>query len=152
MAMATATKAVREVAYRSASEMREVLGKLFATADRDELIGPLLRAAHARTRFEFTDLKLAVNVASKPDDARHAIEWDFSARAPWPPKLTFTMASAVANSYLQGRESLPVLIARGRVRCKADSRAALLFLPTARLLVKPYRELVEHEYPHLVIR
>jgi hypothetical protein len=151
MGALTATKAVKEVAFRSVTEAREVLQRLLERVDADERIGPVFRAAHARTRFECTDLDLALNVASRLDDSEHCIEWSFEQRPPWSPKLTFVMSSAVVNIYLQGRESLPVLIARGRVRCKADSRAALLFLPTARLLVKPYRELVEAEYPHLMV-
>jgi hypothetical protein len=61
------------------------------------------------------------------------------------------MSSAVANSFLQGRESLPVAIARKRVRCRCEARAALLFLPALRLLSAPYRELIESDYPHLAL-
>jgi hypothetical protein len=152
MGAVAATTAVKEAAFKSVAELREVVERLLEKVDADERIGPVFRAAHARTRFEYTDLPLAVNVASRNDDSEHSIEWSFQKRAPWKPKLTITMSSAVGNIYLQGRESLPVLIARGRVRVKADSSAALLFLPTARLLVKPYRELIASEYPHLLLK
>ena len=43
------------------------------------------------------------------------------------------MSAEVANRYLQGRESLAIAIARGQVRCRGESRAALAYLPAARL-------------------
>lgn len=151
MCAIAASRAVEEVEFRSADELREVTERLLENVASDERIGPVFRAAHARTRFEYTDYEIALNVSSRLDNSDRCIEWSFARRPPWPPKLTFVMTSSVANAYLQGRESLPVLIARGKVRCKADSRAALLFLPLARLLVKPYRALLESDYPHLVI-
>ena len=60
------------------------------------------------------------------------------------------MPAAVANRYLQGRESLAIAIARGEVSCKGEPRTALLYLPAARLLGEPYRRVVEAEFPALV--
>ncbi len=148
---ATAVRAAEEIAFRSAEELREVLDLVFESVDADERLGPLFRTAHTRARFELTDHVLAVNVASQLDDPDHCLRWSFAKRPPWPPKLTFVMSSGVANAYLQGRESLPVAIARGRIRYSGESRAALLFLPLARLLVKPYTELIETQYPHLLL-
>jgi hypothetical protein len=61
------------------------------------------------------------------------------------------MDSATANAYLQGKESLAVAIARGKVRCSGESRVALLYLPALRLVVEPYRRLVRERYPHLAL-
>jgi hypothetical protein len=137
-----------EVAFRSPAELREVLDGLLASVDRDERVGPMLRAADIRTRLEFTDMKLALNVASA-EDPEHAIEWSFSRRAPWTPKLVLRMDSDVANRWLQGSESIAVALARGRVQCTGESRSALFFLPTAKLLADPYRKLLASKYKHL---
>jgi hypothetical protein len=137
-----------EVAFRSPAELREVLGSLLESVESDERAGPMLRAARVRTRFEFTDMDLALNVASA-DDAKRSIEWGFERRAPWTPKLVLTMDSEVANRWLQGRESIAVAIARGRVRCKGEGRSALSFLPTVKLLSDPYRRLLASKYRHL---
>jgi hypothetical protein len=137
--------------FTSASELREVLDRLLARVDADERVGPMLRAARMRTRFEFTDLPVALNLASAQRNLDRCVEWSFSGRAPWEPLLSLEMGSGVANSYLQGRESLPVAIARNRVRCRCQARAALLFLPAARLLSAPYRELIADDYPHLLL-
>jgi hypothetical protein len=150
MGVAAATSAVEEISFRSAEELREVFDRLLGLVDDDERLGPMFRATRARVRFEFTDHDLDLHVAALQDD-EHCLRWSFAKRPPWPAKLSFEMSSSVANVYLQGRQSLPVLIARGRVRAHSDSRAALLFLPTAKLLATPYRELIAAEYPHLLV-
>jgi hypothetical protein len=61
------------------------------------------------------------------------------------------MDSKVANAYLQGKESLAIAIARGRVKATGDTRSALVYIPTLRLLVASYRRLVTQEHPHLVL-
>ena len=61
------------------------------------------------------------------------------------------MDSEVANRYLQGKESLAIAIARRRVRCRGESKVALLYVPAMRLLCEPYRRVVAAEYPHLAI-
>lgn len=137
-----------EVAFRSPAELREVLEGLLASVDGDERAGPALRAADIRTRIEFTDMDLALNVASA-DDPEHSIEWGFDRRPPWTPKLVLRMHSSIANRWLQGRESIPVALARGRVQCKGESRSALYFLPAVTKLRDPYRRLLSAKYRHL---
>ncbi len=125
-----------------------MLQRLLAAADSDERIGPLLRAARMRARFEFTDRDLYLNVASASGDD-HCVEWSFARQPPWDAKVVLRMDSCAANRWLQGRESLPIAIARGRVRCTGETRSTLFFIPVAKLLTEPYRRLVETEYEHL---
>ena len=150
--MGTAAVALRgreeTTAFRSPAELREVLDALLAELDTDERLGPLLRSARLRLRLEFTDAGLALNLASSAND-EHNVEWSFAARPPWRPNLTLAMDSAVANRWLQGAESIAVAIARGRARCGGDGRAALAFLPLARLLREPYERLIGASYRHL---
>jgi hypothetical protein len=148
--MATATRTRGKARFRSAAEMREILDRVLTQVDADEKAGPLLRATHMRLTLRCPDLDLAVNIAAS-QDAERCIEWTFSGRAPWEPKLELTMSSAVANAYLQGAASVPVAIARGEIRCSGDARAALLYLPAAKLITGPYRDLVATEYAHLAI-
>lgn len=148
MGQAALAEPTGEVAFRSPAELREVLEALLASVDRDERVGPMLRAAGIRTRFEFTDMDLALNVASS-EDSEHPIEWSFGRRPPWTPTLTLRMDSDVANRWLQGRESIAVALARGRVRCTGEGRSALSFLPAVKLLADPYRRLLTARYEHL---
>ena len=146
--MATATRSGGAAKFRAAEEMREILDRALSAADADEDAGPLLRATGMRLRLICPDLDLAVNIAAS-DDPDSCIEWSFSDDPEWKPKLELTMSSSVANAYLQGATSLPVAIARGEIRCSGNARAALHYLPAARLITGPYRELVATEYEHL---
>jgi hypothetical protein len=130
-------------------EFRAALADALALADADDRIGPLLRAAGVRMRFTFTDVAMVLNIASEPSGDHH-IRWSFSDDVDWEPKLELEMSSKVANRYLQGTESLAIAVARGQVRCRGESRVALLYLPAARLLCEPYRAVIAKGYPNLV--
>ena len=149
--MATATRSGGAARFRSAEEMREILDRALSAANADEEAGPLLRATGLRLRLICPDLDVAVNIAAS-DDSDSCIEWSFSDVPEWKPKLELTMSSSVANAYLQGATSLPVAIARGEIRCSGDARAALRYLPAARLITGPYRELVATEFEHLHVK
>jgi hypothetical protein len=90
---------------------------------------------------------MALNVAAA--DGGHNITWSFADDPGWAPKLVLRMSSVVANRYLQGRESLAIAIARGEVRWDGESRAALLYLPAARLISERYQRVVEADFPAL---
>ena len=134
----------------SATEFRELLDAALFELDADEKAGPLLRATGMRVRFEFPDLGMVLNVAASEEPGHH-LRWEFSDAVDWEPKLNLSMDSQIANAYLQGKESLAIAIARGRVRYKGDTRCALLYLPALRLVVAPYRRLVRREHPHLLV-
>jgi hypothetical protein len=134
----------------SATEFRELLDEALSALDADENSGPLLRAAGLRMRFEFPDLGLVLNFAASEEPGHH-LRWDFSDAVDWEPKLNLRMDSPIANAYLQGKESLAIAIARGRVRWNGDARCALRYVPALRLVVGPYRRLVRQEYPHLLV-
>jgi hypothetical protein len=131
-------------------EYRELLDEMLSELDADLRAGPLLRATGLRMRLEFPDLPLVLNVAAS-EDPHHHLRWKFSDPAEWEPKLSLRMDSKVANAYLQGKESLAIAIARGRVQATGDSRCALLYVPALRLVVPAYRRLVAQAYPHLLL-
>jgi hypothetical protein len=146
--MATATLPESESATPRADELVRALDLTLAEVDADERVGPTIAATHLRLRIELTDLKLALNIAS--DEGDHNLSWSFDDDPGWTPRLVLRMPAAVANRYLQGRQSLAIAIARGEVRCRGESGAALVYLPAARLLAEPYRRVVEAEFPALV--
>ena len=129
-----------------AEEFRAALERALAEADSDERIGPLICATSMRMRFVFGDVGLQLNLAAFADDQR--LSWSFGAVA-WEPKLILAMDSDVANRYLLGQENLAIGVARGQVKVRGDSRAALLYLPAARLISEPYRRVVESTFPAL---
>jgi hypothetical protein len=132
-----------------AEEFREVLDRALRELDGDERAGPLLRAAGLSLRIELTDIDLVLRIAAA-GDSEHHLRWSFGDMDE-PAKLDLRMDSATANAYLQGKESLAIAIARGKVRSSGESRFALLYLPALRLVVDPYRRLVRERYPHLAL-
>jgi hypothetical protein len=133
----------------AAAEFRHLLDDVLTETDADDHAGPLLRAAGLRVRFEFPDLPLVLNVAATEDEDH--LSWQFSDDVDWKPRLTLRMGSKVANAYLQGKESLAIAIARGRVQATGDTRSALVYVPALRMLVTSYRRLVTQEHPHLMV-
>ncbi|HEX2128260.1 MAG TPA: hypothetical protein VHF58_03480 [Solirubrobacterales bacterium] len=129
-------------------DFRAALESALERAAQDDRIGPLLRAAGLRMRFEFTDVGLILNVAAAGEDSER-LAWSFGDDPDFRPKLELTMDAETANRYLQGRESLAVALARGRAHCRGESRTALLYLPATRLLCEPYRKVVQAGYPAL---
>jgi hypothetical protein len=134
----------------AAAEFQHLLDDVLTETDADDHAGPLLRAAGLRIRFEFTDLPLILNLTATEEGSHH-LAWKFSDEVDWKPKLTLQMDSTVANAYLQGKESLAIAIARGRVRATGDTRSAIVYIPALRTLVSSYRKLVTQEHPHLVL-
>jgi hypothetical protein len=150
-ARTAAARAAEATRFKSADEAREVFEALLRGVDEDERAGGILRAAGARIRIELTDLPLVVNLAPADGPGRN-LEWRFDDSIGWRTRLRISMDSETANSYLQGRESLAIAIARGRVRCEGDARAALLYVPALKLLVEPYRRLLAERFPALLAR
>jgi hypothetical protein len=134
----------------AAAEFQHLLDEVLTETDADDHAGPLLRAAGLRIRFEFTDLRLVLNLTATEEGSHH-LSWKFSDEVDWKPKLKLQMDSNVANAYLQGKESLAIAIARGRVQASGDTRSALVYIPALRMLVGSYKRVVTQEHPHLVV-
>ena len=136
--------------FRSAEELREILDAALRAVDADPDDGPRMRSCAAPMQFEFTDLKVVLNL-SPADPGKHFLRWDFR-RAGAHPKLRLSMDSEFANRLLQGRENPAIAIARGRMRTKIeDVSAALSFFPAVKPLFSRYREIVAEKYPHLAL-
>jgi hypothetical protein len=143
------TKRRRPAPKVSAAQLRDLLDRSLAEVDADDQAGSHLRATGLRARLRIRDLGLVLDVEPS-EEGDHHLRWTFSESA-GEPKLELIMDSQVANAYLQGRESLPIAMARNRVRCKGEARSALLYLPAMRVVVDAYRRLVRKDYPELVV-
>ena len=134
----------------AAAEFQHLLDDVLTETDADDQAGPLLRSTGLRIQFEFPDLPLVLSLAAT-EEGTHHLTWKFSDEVDWKPKLKLRMDSKVANAYLQGKESLAIAIAHGRVKASGDTRSALIYIPALRLLVSSYRKLVTQEHPHLAL-
>jgi hypothetical protein len=135
--------------FRSTTEFREVMDRVFTMMSEDPEMGPKLREADTPQRFEFPDVGLVVNVRAATDDEDGNLAWEWSDDIDWSPQVRMTMSSAVANKYFQGKENVAMAIARRRIKTGGDVRAALAILPITKPVFERYRALVADEYPHL---
>lgn len=137
--------------YESPDEMRDVLDQLLTEIDEDPKAGPAMRLTGVPHRFSFPDAGLVLNVAAA-DQPDHCLRWSFDEEDQWAPALSLEMTSEVANRFLQGRENFAIGTARGRIHVSCSrARSALSFLPATREMIAHYREIIERDYPHLVL-
>jgi hypothetical protein len=137
--------------FRSPGEFREVMDKVFTIMSTDPEMGPRLREARVPQRFEFPDQDAVVNITYDDAGGEQNLRWKWSDAVDWEPKVEMTMDSEVANKYFQGKENVPVALARRRIKSSGDMKAALKLIPITKPVFAKYRELLEREYPHLVV-
>ena len=132
------------------TELREVIERTLEAVDKSKLAGNSLRAAGLSMRVEVSDLKavFSIKVSTEPG---HYIQWRFDRRGKPKPRLVLKMDSETANAWLQGAESVPVAIARRRMKYSGNARDALRYLPVLRVISDRYRKVVQADYPHLAI-
>jgi len=140
-------EAVEEARFASQGELREVLTALLEKIESDPELAGRITSAHVAFRYVFTDYGLTLDV----DSGEEGINWSFAGHADREPAVTLDMDSAVANRYLQGRESLAIGIARKRIRCICDAGSVLKLLSMSRFTSGAYREVLERHYPHLLL-
>ena len=105
--------------FRGKKEFQEVFDRLFDALSTDPEIGPRLREKKTPQRFVFSDMGLVLNVRFA--DERSAkkgrnLAWVWGdAKRGADPVVSMTMTSEVANRYFQGRENIPLALARGTI-------------------------------------
>jgi hypothetical protein len=127
------------------------MDKLFAMMSEDPEMGPALRDADVPQRFEFEDLDLVMNIrACKPGDATN-LYWEWTDDVAWEPRVKMKMSSEVANRYFQGKENVPIAIARRRIKTGGDIKASLALIPITKPIYARYRAMLSEQYPQLVV-
>lgn len=137
--------------FASAKEFREVMNRVFTLMSEDPQMGPRLRDADVPQRFEFDDVDLVMNIRAGTNEEAENLHWEWTDDVDWSPRVRMTMSSETANRYFQGRENIPMAIARRRIKTGGDIKASLELIPITRPVFERYRALVEAEYPHLKI-
>jgi hypothetical protein len=141
----------RQVAspFKSPKEFREVMDKVFQMMSEDPEMGPRLRDADVPQRFEFEDLDMVMNIRAGQRGEEANLHWEWTDEVEWSPRVRMTMSSETANRYFQGKENVPLAIARRRIKTGGDMRASLALIPITRPIFARYGALVDAEYPHL---
>jgi hypothetical protein len=137
--------------FKSASEFREVMNRAFDLMSTDPEMGPKLRDARVPQRFVFPDQDAVVNITHDEEGGERNLRWEWSDDVDWEPKVVMTMDSEVANRYFQGKENVPLALAKRRIKSSGDIRSALKLIPITKPVFALYREMLEREYPHLLV-
>lgn len=127
------------------------MDRIFTTMSEDPEMGPALRDADVPQRFEFEDFDLVVNIRARKGQERENLHWEWTDEVDWEPSVRMKMSSEVANRYFQGRENVPLAIARRRIKAGGDVRAALALIPITKPIYARFRAIVAAEYPHLEV-
>lgn len=143
--------------FRGKKEFQEVFDRLFEALSRDPEIGPRLREKKTPQRFVFSDVGLVLNVRFA--DERQAkkgrnLVWVWGdAKRDWEPVVSMTMTSEVGNRYFQGKENIPLSIARKIILLETGDLAKVLdLLPIVAPFHKKWVALLKAEgRSHLVV-
>jgi len=138
------------IELQSPKEFKEVMNAVFALMSDDPDMGPKLRDADVPQRFDFDDVDMVLNVRAGTADEGVNLHWEWSDDVSWEPKVQMKMSSEVAVRYFQGKENVPVAIARRRIKTGGDVKAALSLIPITKPVYAQFRGLLEDRYPHLV--
>jgi hypothetical protein len=139
------------VQFDSAEQFRTVIDSVMTLMSEDPEMGPKLRDADVPQRYEFDDMDLVVNARAAREGEQGNLYWEWSDDVDWEPKVKLTMSSEVANSYFQGKENVPVAIARRRIKAGGDVKSALALIPITKPVYGLYRSMLEADYPQLVV-
>lgn len=137
--------------FESSEQFRTVIDRAMSLMSEDSEMGPKLRDADVPQRFEFDDLDLVVNARASREGEQGNLHWEWTDDVDWEPKVKLTMSSEVANRYFQGKENVPVAIARRRIKAGGDVKAALALIPITKPIYGLYRSMLEADYPQLVV-
>ena len=138
------------VELESPKEFKEVMNAVFALMSEDPDMGPKLRDADVPQRFDFDDVDMVVNVRAGRSDEDANLHWEWSDDVDWEPKVQMKMSAEVAVRYFQGKENVPVAIARRRIKTGGDVKAALALIPITKPVYAQFRGVLEDRYPHLL--
>ncbi len=137
--------------FKSPREFRTVMDRVFALMSEDPDMGPKLRDADVPQRWEFEDVDLVVNIRAARDGEPGNLHWEWSDDIDWKSKVQMKMSSETANKYFQGKENVPLAIAKRKIKTGGDMKAALALIPITKPVYPQFRAVVEQEYPHLKV-
>ena len=138
------------VDLESPKEFRAVMDIVFSLMSEDADMGPKLKDADVPQRFEFDDVDMVCNVRAGRDGEDGNLHWEWSDDVDWGPKVQMKMSAEVAVRYFQGKENIPVAIARRRIKTGGDVKAALALIPITKPVYAQFRAVLEDRYPHLL--
>ena len=115
------------------------MDRVFTLMNDDPDMGPKLRDADVPQRWEFEDLDMVVNIRAATDDEGGNLHWEWSDDVDWKSKVQMKMSSETANKYFQGKENVPLAIAKRKIKTGGDMKAALALIPITKPVYAQFR-------------
>ena len=137
--------------FDSPEQFREAMDVVFGLMNDDADMGPKLRDADVPQRFDFDDVDLVVNIRAAREGEGGNLHWEWTDDVDWEPKVKMKMSAETAVRYFQGKENIPIAIARRRIKTGGDVKASLALIPITKPVYAIYRDALEERYPHLVV-
>lgn len=123
--------------FASVEEVNTYIGGIFERALAHESIGPKLEATGMTLRMNFTDPDAAVTV----DLAQRKVLTGDDALVD--ADATLSMSTETANSYWQGKVSLPLAMAKGKLKVGGSAAQLLKLAPITKELYPVYVEMLQ---------
>ena len=97
------------------------------------------RTPTSRSGSSSTTWTWSCNVRAGRDGEDANLHWEWSDDVDWEPKVQMKMSAEVAVRYFQGKENVPVAIARRRIKTGGDVKAALALIPITKPVYAQFR-------------
>ena len=138
------------IKFKSEQEFKDAMDAVMSLMSEDPDIGPRLRDADVPQRFDFDDVELVLSARATRDGEAGNLHWEWGEDPDWEPKVRMTMSSETAIKYFQGKENVPIAIARRRIKTGGDVKAALALIPITKPVYAQFRDVVADRWPHLL--
>ena len=125
--------------FKSADEVYETLGKLFADIANDEELASQFRKADTIVRYQYTDPEAAITVRLQEGKAGDV---DFG-ESEMEPEVTMSMAADTAHRFWLGQVNVTVALARGEIKAEGPVAKILKLVPLAKPLFPRYKAQLE---------
>lgn len=130
--------------FKSADELKSVLGGFFQLLCNDPTVGPKLLASKLIVRFNYREPDALITIdLSGP---RAAITFDDVTKQPI---VEMSMKGDIAHHYWLGEVSLPIALARRQMIAKGPIPKILKLLPAIQGAYKLYPEYLRTQCPRL---
>ena len=119
--------------FTSAAEVVKYIGGIFEAAFQDDELSQKLRDTGVVLKFDLSDPETDLVVDMANGVVREG-EGNLTIGA------TMTMAADVANAYWQGKENLPLAMAKGKIKVSGEIATLLRVAPLSQKLFPTYIE------------
>jgi len=125
--------------FKDASEVYQLIGRLFQDLAADEELGPKFRKADTIVQYRYRNPESQITV--KMLDGQES-QVDFGETG-MEPEVVMTMEADTAHRFWLGKVNVTVALARGQMRAKGPVAKILKLVPLTKPVFPRYRAMLE---------